>query len=24
VERRVNMEPYIHAFERLETLKAAR
>lgn len=24
VERRVNMEPYIHAFERLEALKAKR
>jgi hypothetical protein len=24
VDRRVNMEPYIHAFERLEALKAAR
>ncbi len=24
VDRRVNMEPYIHAFERLEALKKAR
>jgi hypothetical protein len=24
VERRINMEPYIHAFERLEALKAKR